>query len=110
MEKNNKIKVSISTPLELDSSDKIEDITEEMEEDINELCEDIELNEETYSQLSQKDEELPDLSDETKNAIESLEDNLDNQETNRLSSDELDISIDPEKLDENIVDSVLNNK
>ena len=42
--------------------------------------------------------------------IESLEDNLDNQETNRLSSDELDISIDPEKLDENIVDSVLNNK
>ena len=110
MEKNNKIKVSISTPLELDSSDKIEDITEEMEEDINELCDDIELNEETYSQSSQKDEDLPDLSDETKNAIESLEDNLDNQETNRLSSDELDISIDPEKLDENIVDSVLNNK
>ena len=30
-----------------------------MEEDINELCEDIELVEETYSQLSQKDEELP---------------------------------------------------
>jgi chromosome segregation ATPase len=112
-EKNNKIKVSISKPLEMDSNEKIEDISEEMEEDINKLCEDIELNEETYRPPDLRDnEELPDINDETRTAIEGLEVNLEdrNQEIDKINSNEIDISTESEKLNENIVDDVLNNK